>query len=101
MNVTRKSHLDTDSFPETHQVHASITGPVVLIGLGSIGKGVLPLLESWKLKKWTTDAVWKSNALILVLSSCIIQTGPRWIHLPPILHITKTQKIHGAFEMVW
>jgi len=45
MNVTRKSHLDTDSFPETYQVHASITGPVVLIGLGSIGKGVLPLLE--------------------------------------------------------
>lgn len=28
-----------------HPIHAEITGPVVLIGLGSIGRGVLPLLE--------------------------------------------------------
>ena len=68
----------------------------VTFGLWKIRKWV-----SWKLKKWTTDAVWKSNALILVLSNCIIRAGPRSIHFSQILHITKTQKIHGAFEMVW
>ena len=26
-------------------VHAEITGPIVLIGFGSIGKGILPLIE--------------------------------------------------------
>ena len=27
------------------QIHAKITGPIVMIGLGSIGKGTLPLIE--------------------------------------------------------
>src|SRR5437867_13263535 len=27
------------------QVHAKITGPIVMIGFGSIGKGTLPLIE--------------------------------------------------------
>ena len=26
-------------------VHAKITGPIVLIGFGSIGRGILPLIE--------------------------------------------------------
>ena len=30
---------------ENHPVHAKITGPVVMIGFGSIGKGTLPLIE--------------------------------------------------------
>ena len=28
-----------------HPVHAKITGPIVMIGFGSIGKGTLPLIE--------------------------------------------------------
>src|SRR2546429_2435849 len=27
------------------QIHAKISGPIVMIGLGSIGKGTLPLIE--------------------------------------------------------
>ena len=27
------------------QIHAKITGPIVMIGFGSIGKGTLPLIE--------------------------------------------------------
>ena len=34
-------HPAADSFP----IHGRITGPVVMIGLGSIGKGTLPLIE--------------------------------------------------------
>ena len=30
---------------ENHPIHAKITGPVVMIGFGSIGKGTLPLIE--------------------------------------------------------
>ena len=30
---------------QPYPVHATIEGPLVLIGLGSIGKGVLPLIE--------------------------------------------------------
>ncbi|MBB3999852.1 homospermidine synthase [Aureimonas pseudogalii] len=30
---------------ENHPVHAEITGPVVMIGFGSIGRGTLPLIE--------------------------------------------------------
>ena len=30
-------------------VHARITGPIVLIGFGSIGKGTLPLIERHRL----------------------------------------------------
>ncbi|MEF2547447.1 homospermidine synthase [Aurantimonas sp. E1-2-R+4] len=30
---------------KNHPVHAKITGPVVMIGFGSIGKGTLPLIE--------------------------------------------------------
>ena len=29
----------------TWPVHARITGPIVMIGFGSIGKGMLPLIE--------------------------------------------------------
>ena len=29
----------------TSSVHARITGPIVMIGFGSIGKGTLPLIE--------------------------------------------------------
>lgn len=29
----------------THPVHATISGPIVMIGFGSIGKGTLPLIE--------------------------------------------------------
>ncbi len=29
----------------SHQIHARCTGPIVMIGFGSIGKGTLPLLE--------------------------------------------------------
>src|SRR5690606_16847444 len=29
----------------TQQIHARITGPIVMIGFGSIGKGTLPLIE--------------------------------------------------------
>ncbi len=31
--------------PSTSQVHAKVTGPIVMIGFGSIGKGTLPLIE--------------------------------------------------------
>ena len=27
------------------QIHAKISGPIVMIGFGSIGKGTLPLIE--------------------------------------------------------
>jgi homospermidine synthase len=30
---------------DTHPIHAKITGPIVMIGFGSIGKGTLPLIE--------------------------------------------------------
>lgn len=30
---------------ETHPIHGKITGPVVMIGFGSIGRGTLPLIE--------------------------------------------------------
>ncbi|MBB3952166.1 homospermidine synthase [Aureimonas jatrophae] len=30
---------------ENHPVHATITGPIVMIGFGSIGRGTLPLIE--------------------------------------------------------
>src|SRR6478752_8832912 len=30
---------------QTHPVHAEITGPIVMIGFGSIGRGTLPLIE--------------------------------------------------------
>jgi len=30
---------------ENHPVHAEITGPIVMIGFGSIGRGTLPLIE--------------------------------------------------------
>mgnify|MGYP003135599598 CR=1 FL=1 len=30
---------------KNHPIHAKITGPVVMIGFGSIGKGTLPLIE--------------------------------------------------------
>ena len=29
----------------THPVHGRIDGPIVIIGFGSIGRGVLPLIE--------------------------------------------------------
>src|SRR3954453_1039923 len=29
----------------SHPIHAEFTGPIVMIGFGSIGRGVLPLLE--------------------------------------------------------
>ena len=31
--------------PPDRQIHATITGPIVMIGFGSIGKGTLPLIE--------------------------------------------------------
>ncbi len=31
--------------PSASQIHAKITGPIVMIGFGSIGKGTLPLIE--------------------------------------------------------
>jgi len=31
--------------PPSSQIHATISGPVVMIGFGSIGKGMLPLIE--------------------------------------------------------
>src|SRR3977135_2098576 len=31
--------------PSDQQIHAKISGPIVMIGFGSIGKGTLPLLE--------------------------------------------------------
>ena len=31
--------------PSDRQIHAKITGPIVMIGFGSIGKGTLPLIE--------------------------------------------------------
>lgn len=39
--VSPRAAAATKSWP----VHATITGPVVMIGLGSIGKGTLPLIE--------------------------------------------------------
>jgi homospermidine synthase len=30
---------------ESHPIHAQFAGPIVMIGFGSIGRGVLPLLE--------------------------------------------------------
>src|SRR5499427_2331673 len=30
---------------DAHALHATFTGPIVMIGFGSIGRGVLPLLE--------------------------------------------------------
>ena len=30
---------------ESHVLHAQFAGPIVMIGFGSIGRGVLPLLE--------------------------------------------------------
>src|SRR3954463_2029275 len=30
---------------ESHPIHAQFAGPIVMIGLGSIGRGTLPLLE--------------------------------------------------------
>ena len=30
---------------DSHLLHAQFTGPIVMIGFGSIGRGVLPLLE--------------------------------------------------------
>jgi homospermidine synthase len=30
---------------ESHLLHATFAGPIVLIGFGSIGRGLLPLLE--------------------------------------------------------
>src|SRR5262245_60308629 len=30
---------------ESHPLHATFAGPIVLIGFGSIGRGLLPLLE--------------------------------------------------------
>ena len=30
---------------ESHLLHADFAGPIVMIGFGSIGRGVLPLLE--------------------------------------------------------
>ena len=31
--------------PPAAQIHAKISGPIVMIGFGSIGKGTLPLIE--------------------------------------------------------
>src|SRR3981189_2711730 len=31
--------------PSDQQIHAKISGPIVMIGFGSIGKGTLPLIE--------------------------------------------------------
>ena len=31
--------------PSAAQIHAKISGPIVMIGFGSIGKGTLPLIE--------------------------------------------------------
>src|SRR3981189_3998140 len=31
--------------PPEQQIHAKISGPIVMIGFGSIGKGTLPLIE--------------------------------------------------------
>src|SRR5229473_2398889 len=31
--------------PPDQQIHAKISGPIVMIGFGSIGKGTLPLIE--------------------------------------------------------
>ena len=31
--------------PTDRQIHATISGPIVMIGFGSIGKGTLPLIE--------------------------------------------------------
>src|SRR5260370_9819079 len=31
--------------PSEQQIHAKISGPIVMIGFGSIGKGTLPLIE--------------------------------------------------------
>src|ERR1700728_233473 len=31
--------------PPDRQIHATIDGPIVMIGFGSIGKGTLPLIE--------------------------------------------------------
>lgn len=33
------------SEPTSHTIHAHISGPIVMIGFGSIGKGTLPLIE--------------------------------------------------------
>ena len=30
---------------ESHPIHAQFAGPIVMVGFGSIGRGVLPLLE--------------------------------------------------------
>src|SRR5258708_14003105 len=31
--------------PSDQQIHAKISGPIVMIGFGSIGRGTLPLIE--------------------------------------------------------
>ena len=31
--------------PTRHPIHGRITGPIVMIGFGSIGRGTLPLIE--------------------------------------------------------
>ncbi|NBN62982.1 homospermidine synthase [Microvirga tunisiensis] len=41
----RATRAGTAAARGAHPVHGTITGPVVLIGFGSIGKGVLPLIE--------------------------------------------------------
>ena len=45
MNLFSKTPPEHRVSTRSYPVHATITGPVVLIGLGSIGKGLLPLLE--------------------------------------------------------
>jgi homospermidine synthase len=44
MNAYTKTR-PTEASPAADSIHGTITGPVVMIGMGSIGKGVLPLLE--------------------------------------------------------
>ena len=56
------------------QIHAKISGPIVMIGFGSIGRGVLPLL----------DTVVVSEALGLRKPHpALVRTGLRGLGLPP------------------
>ena len=37
--------LSTAASSTTHTIHASVSGPIVMIGFGSIGRGTLPLID--------------------------------------------------------
>ena len=41
----QSTHRENTMKDETYPVYGEITGPIVMIGFGSIGRGTLPLIE--------------------------------------------------------